>query len=623
MYVRSVILFTFLATAGSLLARQDKPADTVDLSTADFSKGNIIDVEGPWEFYWKRFIEPEESRSHPKKESDAVVSGSIAWTDLSVHGEQLGSDGFATYRLKVRLPKDCPQLGLSIAHQFSSYRLFVDHREMARSGMPGTTSESTMHSRKDNTVFFQPTSQDLEIMFHVANFYNYRGGLTGGIQLGSSESIQSNRYRLLAFDLFMIGFVFSIWLYHLFIFVQRPGEKSILFYLVLSGSFLPRMMLLDQKVIFLLVDSVPLNVHIKVLHGLNAITPTLIALFVRSVLPSMVSRRIVILFFLASLPYYATWFLAPQVQTRAVFFYLFFAMAIVVLPTGRIMIGGIRYGTRSAILQSFGILTFILILMLAIILTFRGYRPGYLAMIAFATLAFFQALTLAIAYNEKILLNRRMSERLRESEEALGQQRKVLELNLHDMLGGNLTDLKVYVERMQQKFPLREWPTAIEKLRTKISATMQMFRSQLLFMEDMELASNDLFTGLHMMILRRYTDAGRELVFTINDTSVRHELQTPSVHSSWMHIFFLFQEICTNDLKYGIGESHWSVTHSGDQLVVRQENQVARAKGNPGPEQSKRIGDRVKILRGTLIRQVDGATARIEISIPKATTEGS
>jgi hypothetical protein len=323
MYVRSVILFTFLATAGSLLARPDKPADTLDLSTADFSKGNIIDVEGPWEFYWKRFIEPEEARSHPKKESDAVVSGSIAWTDLSVHGEQLGSDGFATYRLKVRLPKDCPQLGLSIAHQFSSYRLFVDHREMARSGMPGTTSESTMHSRKDNTVFFQPTSQDLEIMFHVANFYNYRGGLTGGIQLGSSESIQSTRYRLLAFDLFMIGFVFSIWLYHLFIFVQRPGEKSILFYLVLSGSFLPRMMLLDQKVIFLLVDSVPLNVHIKVLHGLNAITPTLIALFVRSVLPSMVSRRIVILFFLASLPYYATWFLAPQVQTRAVFFYLF------------------------------------------------------------------------------------------------------------------------------------------------------------------------------------------------------------------------------------------------------------------------------------------------------------
>ncbi|MBE7410972.1 MAG: 7TM-DISM domain-containing protein [Leptospiraceae bacterium] len=585
----------------------------LDATDVDLNK-EVLDLNGSWEFYWEKLLYPNDFNLPNSPIPDGYTKGLKSWNSIETKEKKIGSDGYATYRLRVQLPKNSIRLGIRISAQNTSFRLFVNKKELALSGIPGKNKAETIHARTNRTIYFQPNTDELEIILHVANYYFFRGGLRGFIQIGSSELIENVQNRRYVFDLVLSGFGIYIWLYHIFLFLQRPKDRSILYFILLSGSFLPRYFLISERTLSLLITEVPFDLNIRMLHSLHVMTPSLLLLFMHSIFPEFIKFRTVLYFLLSTLLYFFTWFFSPQVYTSMFLFYSVGATFAALIPISFALFQSLKLKIRGAIFQSLGILFFVVLLVFAFSGVLQAESSGFMAILGFTSLSFFQSLFLSVSYTEKMQTNLVMAEQLQESKEALKKQREELELNFHDALGGSLTDLKIFTERIRKEIPKKSWSDAIWKLDKKISDIIQTFRSQLLFMEDMEFASSELFTGLHLALLRRYSDAGRELNFTTSGIGLTEN--TLDKTNAWIQLFFLVMEICTNDLKYGIGESKWKIIRKENDLFIHQENTIAKLKKEiftPG----KRTKERTELLGGNINAVITKNRLKLEIHLPK------
>lgn len=126
-------------------------------------------------------------------------------------------------------------------------------------------------------------------------------------------------------------------------------------------------------------------------------------------------------------------------------------------------------------------------------------------------------------------------------------------------------------------------------------AATQALRDRGLAMEDEELLAKDFVGGLRMILLRRYVRAGRVLRFNAPE-SVRAALRLPDNDGKKAELFSIMQELCTNDLKYGRGESRWSLRLVFDELRVvlyseKAEQQQTRTGGLRRPQEQRDQGE--------------------------------
>lgn len=598
----------------------------LDLAGVDLSRQRT-NLNGPWEFYWKRFLTSDDWKAPAAPVPDLVFHGLEVWTGNSVKNQRLGAEGYGTYRLRVKLPEDTGRLGLRVSQQFTSYRLFVNNRQVAANGQPGKTKEETINNRVDQYVYFTPESTELEIIFHVANYYTFRGGMRGHVQLGQADLIQKTRLRFIAIDLLLMGFVLAIFLYHVLIYLRVRSDKSSIYFILLCFSFLIRMQFFDEKPLILFLE-IPFDVTIRIMHGINVISPLLIMLFTGSLFPGSVHRWAIQLY-IASIPFYfLTYIFGPTVFTLAMYIYLF----TVVSPSAIYMtvivskVALRRY--PGSLWMAAGIFSSSALLIYTLIAGWQGLQSGIYAIFGFALLVFFQSIAASQVYTDRMLASQRLLAKLRQSEAALAHQRKELEINLHDSLGGNLTDLKILLSRLGQQVGNAGAgiPDSglLTRLQEKVQATMQNFRAQLLFMEDFELASEEILTGLQMNLLRRYSDAGREVEFAVAPEldSMRDSLNSRIDPEARLNLFLLVQEICTNDLKYGRGESQWSISALPGGVALSQSNQIQEdIDVEPGLivrrelEAGQRIRDRVRLMGGSCRAFQEGKVMSINIQL--------
>src|SRR5690625_1061722 len=87
----------------------------IDLADWTLPADGIVTLDGEWEFYPDLFVHPKSfsTGSHPPPNGLIAIPGS--WNSYpDSTGTPMGSDGFATYRLRVQLPSDLKELALYI-----------------------------------------------------------------------------------------------------------------------------------------------------------------------------------------------------------------------------------------------------------------------------------------------------------------------------------------------------------------------------------------------------------------------------------------------------------------------------------------------------------------------------
>ena len=116
----------------------------------------------------------------------------------------------------------------------TAYKLWVDGRLLLSNGVVGKSREEMTPQYLSQTASFQPRNNTIEIILQVSNYYHRKGGVWKYIEFGEKNRIRNKRERQLAFDLFLLGSLLIIGLYHFGLYAIRTKDRSSLYFGIAS-----------------------------------------------------------------------------------------------------------------------------------------------------------------------------------------------------------------------------------------------------------------------------------------------------------------------------------------------------------------------------------------------------
>ena len=189
----------------------------------------------PWALY--RDVLVEET---PAGGVDAVVRSPQHWNKTPLHdGTTLPAQGCHTFHARVKLPSDWlgPKRVLAVAfpYQFHAAKLVVRNRGPsggqweAFSGRPScdSASEIPLH-RPTRLAFF--ADGEVDIFLQISNHHAMRGGLVRGLSVGPLDEIIRQRSVLEHGDLFILGVLVVMAIYHLAQWLLFRAQRQAMFF---------------------------------------------------------------------------------------------------------------------------------------------------------------------------------------------------------------------------------------------------------------------------------------------------------------------------------------------------------------------------------------------------------
>ncbi|MFD2329535.1 ATP-binding protein [Cohnella sp. GCM10020058] len=180
--------------------------------------GQKIALDGEWEFYWNKLLDPQDLQLNDVQPSYRTVPSS--WD----------AHGYGTYRLLLRVPASDVGQGkaLFIRSVGSAYRLWIDGTEMEGLGKVGTALGEERPQAHINMVFFQPRDRTVEIVMQVSNYSFREGGINRDIVYGDTAALIPFVLKELLIDICVIGGFLMIGIYHLILFAMRRRDQATL-----------------------------------------------------------------------------------------------------------------------------------------------------------------------------------------------------------------------------------------------------------------------------------------------------------------------------------------------------------------------------------------------------------
>lgn len=283
-----VLFLLSLSFASQALARGPgkvpvAKAGVLDLAGWDFERDGSVFLAGEWSLNWQQFGEPllpagqRESASVPVE-----VPG--AWYGLVVGGNSLGSSGYGTYRLDIPCTR-AYGLSLFIPNQHSALRLYVNGREVAHQGVPGTGADNTRPAVGQQYVPLGDVACPLQVTAHLSNFDHRRGGLVRAMELGSTVQMQNRRELGLARDTAALMGVSLMGVLPILFFIWRRKERAPLYLGLYCLSTAVIIALSGERVLLPVVAPLGWDIYQKLLFANLWGGLAMFALFVHALYP--------------------------------------------------------------------------------------------------------------------------------------------------------------------------------------------------------------------------------------------------------------------------------------------------------------------------------------------------
>lgn len=230
---------SFLLLASIASYGQKAKNGILDLSNVDLN-GSVHELSGEWEFYWEELAHPNTIDS---KEKDYYTFPAL-WNDgKTKNGVEISSSGYATYRVKVILPRAAlvPDLAISISEMYSSYKLYYNGYEISANGKVGKNRESTEEDWMPYTLPLGIYTDTLDFVIQISNFTHVKGGSREPIVLGDRKTLAAQRDFNFSYDFLLSGSLIMGGLFFLGLFLFGQHEKSVLYFALFCITFSYRM----------------------------------------------------------------------------------------------------------------------------------------------------------------------------------------------------------------------------------------------------------------------------------------------------------------------------------------------------------------------------------------------
>ncbi|WP_270168485.1 ATP-binding protein [Paenibacillus sp. SYP-B4298] len=277
--------------------RQHLPDPGVlDLLDADRGKdGGIVPLDGEWEFYRERLLEPGDPRLGGLDMMPIRVPAS--WSAEPDNGLLETGRGHGTYRLLFRIPPEevGTSRGLFIRSIGSAYRVWIDGAEKSGLGTVGINNQQETPQAHINLIYFQPKQEHIELLLQVSNYSFREGGIRREILYGGIEALTPYIVRELLYDIFIIGGFLFIGAYHLVICAIRKRDPATLYLGLVTVAVAVRTLLLNGYLSKLLLGIDSWELLVKLEYFVELLAYILLVLLMKHLYPREVHRAMLYL----------------------------------------------------------------------------------------------------------------------------------------------------------------------------------------------------------------------------------------------------------------------------------------------------------------------------------------
>lgn len=283
--------------AGAVRAAPAAEAGVLDLSSWSFERDGSVPLTGQWELYWGRLVDPA-ALAASQEPSPHLVHVPGSWNDLAAaHGEP-GGDGYATYRLRTRLPEEASgeEMALHMPWVFTSYSLWVNGRPVAANGQVGTNPDDAVPQFLPLTVPIgvrSGTADVLDIVIHISNFSHRNGGLWNTPVLGTHAQLARTAVVRQALAASVSGAVFLMAVYHLVMYFVVRRWPEWLFLGLTAFVTAVRTLVTGDHVLGQIVGGLPWGVEIRAEYLTGYLFMIAFMALLHALFPRDVSRLIV------------------------------------------------------------------------------------------------------------------------------------------------------------------------------------------------------------------------------------------------------------------------------------------------------------------------------------------
>ena len=209
----------------------------LDLRHIEQGKDFSIKMNGEWEFYFERFLEPGARDLDSTCQPDCYGIVPAYWTEYNTTGKRFPGFGYATYRSVILLPSEYhDQMGFEMPVFDTSYELYINGVLVARNGTPGHNKSESVPSYEPLFFRYQPKNDTLELILRVSNFEHRRGGFWLPVKVGTFHKIQSDFTNRWFSSIAITGMLFASFLFFLIFYIlDRRNPKLLMFSLVTLG----------------------------------------------------------------------------------------------------------------------------------------------------------------------------------------------------------------------------------------------------------------------------------------------------------------------------------------------------------------------------------------------------
>lgn len=242
---------------------------SLDLSMREGILDGTVALNGEWEFYPSELRTPESFAADTSADDKPIyvkLPAEGLWSSITINDTPLSPYGFATLRLVVNIPECTHSLALRTPEFFASGRIFFNGKEIYKAGNPGKTAKETKPWYKTGIIYIHPQTGDNEIIIHIANFTERRGGINKTLWIGDAGKLQSSYGRSLAMDLLIFGSILAMGLYHLCLFWIRKKDRAWFWFGLFCIFIAVRTLLYGERFAFELLSGVPWAVFNRLDH---------------------------------------------------------------------------------------------------------------------------------------------------------------------------------------------------------------------------------------------------------------------------------------------------------------------------------------------------------------------
>lgn len=264
----------------------------MDLSNWDFQRDGIIKLDGEWELYPGKLLEPKDfSGNHPSKATDFFeVPNSYKKT---LGNQPLPKFGYGTVRLIIEGGSNQEGLyGIITQQILSASQIWINGRPVSSAGRVSKDADSAVGSYERQTVFFDSPEGKIEIIIQASNFNNVTGKIRS-IFLGSNLQIKREYITSVASDIFIVGALFIMSMYHLALYYKRPKNKAPLYFAIFCLFVALRNVLVGERLIFELFPDIPFSIFNKMAYLTVYSAFPFIVMFFKELFPKELSLKMV------------------------------------------------------------------------------------------------------------------------------------------------------------------------------------------------------------------------------------------------------------------------------------------------------------------------------------------